>query len=482
MAAKRCIANHVVDVSEDETIDLLQRGQSVETPLGSGVIEDIAIQAGKYGKRYELEPPLIQVRLDDPEDGKPDVIHVCMCKLGLDNPVHEAIISKEFGRLWPPITDDVQEDTHMLVDLKKKETDEIRARFEKLSSTAHRVASTAIRQRRQRRVYSDYAKLAIALVEPVVATMKELTPGMVITGAEGLNFGEGAHVVLQTLPVEGRDDSQMYLVLYSPDEDALQHMTAPGDSKFMGHPGEEATGLTPTVEDDFPGSAPPMGGDPPGFTPTVYDPSALGTEQHQIRILPDSYLPKNPNYPSSITDTVWRPTVRQTPIRFYETKKEGAFDRKPGQERGSVPTGQDVNYATPDTVNPDDLELNPTYKKPLLGKDAYDPVIQQQITTEEGAQPTFDEKMEELRAQLWAGYQGDREEKIPGWGNTLDLDFLAYFESFIGKKELDQEDAFKLLNYMVIKADIPESVLKTYQQMLNNSFTLRDLRTHFTNK
>jgi hypothetical protein len=453
MPTKRRTAEQV-EVADEDTIDLLKRGLHVNTPLGKGVIEDIAIQAAKYGKRYELEPPLIQVRLDDPEEGEPQVVHVCMCKLGLEQPSHEAIIRKEFGRLWPPITDEIPEDTHMLMDLNKKDTEDIRARFEKLSTSAHRVASVAIRERRQRRVYSDYVKLAVLLVEPVIATVKELTVGMVVTAVEGLDLSEGGHVVLNTLPVEGRDDD-VYVVLYSPDADLLQHVTLDDDDKFMGHPGEEAT----------------------GFTPTVYDPAALdSSELHQIRILPDSYLPKNPNYPSSITDTVWRPTVRQTPIRFYQTK-EGAWERKPGQPRGEWPPTDLTNYATPDTTNPDDPEVNPNYRPPKLGKDAYDPSMQWP-----DVEPTFDEKMEELRTELWRGYQGDREEKIPGWGNTLDLDFLAYFKAFVGKKELDPEEAFKLLNYMVIKEDIGEGVLKTWQQMLNNTFTLRDLRTHFTNK
>ena len=444
-----------VEVADEETIDLLKRGQPVDTPLGKGVIEDIAIQAAKYGKRFELEPPLIQVRLDDPPEGEPELVHVCMCKLGLEQPAHEAIIRKEFGRLWPPLTDEVPEDTHMLMDIKKKETDEIRARFEKFSSTVHRVASAAIRERRQRRVYADYVQLAVRLTEPVIATMAEIYPGIVITGAEGLDLSEGAHVVLQSMPVDDRD-GEVFLVLYSPDEDLLQHAMSTMDSRFMGHPGDEAT----------------------GFTPTVYDPSALDNpELHQIRILPDSYLPKNPNYPSSITDTVWRPTVRQTPIRFYNTR-EGAFERKPGQEgRKEWPPTDRTNYATPDTVNPSDPEINPTYKRPKLGKDAYDPSMQWP-----DVEPTYDEKMEELRAELWKGYQGDREEKIPGYGNTLDIDFLAYFKAFVGRKELDPEDALKLLNYMVIKEDIGESVLRTWMQMQNNSFTLRDLRTHFTNQ
>jgi len=465
---RRC-ADHNIDVVDDETIDLLKRGTHVDTPLGPGVIEDIAIQAGKYGKRIELEPPLIQVRLDDPEEGSPEVVHVCMCKLRLDNPEHEAIIRKEYSRLWPPMTDEVPEDVHMLVDLNKTENDNVRARFKKLSSTVHRVASTAIRQRRQRRVYSDYARLAIESVEPVIATVAELSPGMVITGMEGVDFNDGASVVLQTFPVEGGEEgASVYLMLYSPEPDLLQNFTLPEDARFMGHPGDEATGLMPTVDNAK------------EFTPTVYDPSALdSSELHPIRILPDSFLPRNPNYPSSITDTVWRPTVRQTPIRFYETKKEGAFDRKPNQTRGSEETDLWVNFATPDTVNPDDLEVNPTYKKPLLGQDAYDTVLQQKIVDGD-AEPTFDEKMEELRTLLKIGYQGAREQKIPGYGSTSDIAFLSYFEGFVKKQELSHDDAVKLLNYMQIKGDIGVSVLKLYNQLVDNSLTLRNLRTQFT--
>lgn len=122
MSIRRADTN-IVEVPGDETFDLLRMGQQVETPLGSGVVKEIALQAARYGDRIELEPPAITVRLDDPAEGIPAEIVVCMCKLGLKNTKHEAIIRKEFARLWPPISDDVPKDIHMLMDLNKQQKD-----------------------------------------------------------------------------------------------------------------------------------------------------------------------------------------------------------------------------------------------------------------------------------------------------------------------------------------------------------------------
>jgi len=441
-------ADHAVDVSGEETFDVLRIGQRVETPLGPGIIADIAVQASRYGDKIELEPPAITVKLDDPDPGEPDEVVVCMCKLGLEDSKHEAILRKEFGRLWPPITDEIPEDTHMLVDLNKKETEEVRSRFEKLSSNAHRVASVALRYRRQRRLYSDYVDLALHLAEPVIDEASNLSPGTVVTGLEGSDLNDGAAVVLQSLQLEGQEDAdgRVFLVLYSPDKDLMRRLTIPEDAKFMGHDGGEAT----------------------GFTPTVYDPVRLDSpELHPIRVLPDSYLPKNPNYPSSITDTVWRPTVRQTPIRYYKTREAGGFERRPDYR--SWPPVNHVNYPTPDTVNPPD-ETKPRKR----GQQAYDPAEQPLDVP-----PLEDEKMEALAMEFWTGYQQQREQKLPGHGSTLDFDILDYADIFQGRKELDNEQMLHLFNYMVQIGMFQPSMMKIYINHQNDKYTWKNIRTHY---
>lgn len=103
---------------EGNVFPVLRTGDEVETPEGPATVYEIAIHGGKYGDRFELEPPAIFVKMADDEA----IRQVCMCVLKLSNTVHEKLLSKEFDRLWPPIDEDVPEDAHMLVDHDKEES------------------------------------------------------------------------------------------------------------------------------------------------------------------------------------------------------------------------------------------------------------------------------------------------------------------------------------------------------------------------
>jgi len=441
----RRTADEKIEMSDAETFDILQRGQHVDTPIGSGVITDIALQAARYGDRIELEPPAITVKLDDPEPNGPEEVTVCMCKLGLGDRKHEAIIRKEFARLWPPITDDVPEDIHMLMNNKEdnEALEKVRSRFEKQTATVHRVAAVALRNRRQRRVFQDYVELAIHLAEPIIDTVKKLSPGMVITGIEGVDTNDEAGVALKSFELNktGEDgDGQVYVLIYNPETDSVRQLTLPEANQFMGHDGGEAT----------------------GYTPTVYDPDSLDSpELHPIRILPNSYLPKNPNYPSSITDTVWRPTVRVTPMRFYQTKEAGGFERKPKNVT--------LNYPTPDTVNPPDKTKS--YKR---GKELYDPRFQTP-----NMEAKVDQEMEDLAMEFWTAYQSYKEQKIPGKGNTLDIEINDFADVFQGHKDLDDEEMLQLFNYFVQIGMMDESLLRKYLMRQDEKYRQLNTRTHF---
>ncbi len=458
-------ADHNVDVAPSEVFDLLRRGQPVETPLGPGVVHDIGLQAAPYGKRIELEPPAITVRLDDPEEDQPQDVMVCMCKLGLEDKQHEAIIGKEFSRLWPPLTNEVAEDTHMLVDLDNKTTEEVRARFEEAVANVSRVASTGARYRQQRQLYADFVRLALDSGEAIIDEAGELDEGTVLEGLEGVNLGDGHAVVLQSLTLDEEDESKRaYLVLYSPDKDVLQQVSVPEENNFMGYDGGESS----------------------GFLPTVYDPAALDSpELHPIRILPNTYLPRNPNYPSTITDTVWRPTVRQTPIRFYETR-EAAYPTQPGYEHDTLGHGNPpyVNFPSPDTLMPEEKsngEPNPQYKPHKVGPQAYDPA-EQPLDVE----PYEDKKMQELFEEFWTAYQLDRESKPMGKPGLMNMHLCTFMIPFAKAQgwekdgKFDVEEPLKLLNYMVqigvIDKSLPEYFLTRYQRYLTGV----DFRTQFT--
>lgn len=457
-------ADHSIDMVPSEVFDLLRRGQRVDTPIGPGVIYDIGLQAAPYGDRIELEPPAVTVRLDDPEEDQPRDVMVCMCKLGLENKQHEAIISKEFSRLWPPLTNEVAEDTHMLVDLENKTTEEVRARFEEAIANVPRVASASARYNQQRRIFADFVRLALDFGEATIDEAGEIGEGMVLEGLEGIDLGKGHAVVLQSLTVDGEDDSKRaYLILYSPEPDVLQQVTVPEESNFMGYDGGEAS----------------------GFLPTVYDPAALDSpELHPIRILPNTYLPRNPNYPSTITDTVWRPTVRQTPIRFYETR-EAAYPTQPGYEHDTLGQGKSpFGFPKPDTLMPEKKstgEDNPQYKSHKIGPQAYDPA-EQPLDVE----PFEDKKMQEVFEEFWSGYQMDREFKPMGKPGLMNMHLCTYMIPFSKAQgwakdgKFDVEKPLELLNYMVqigvVDKSIPEYFLTRYHRYLTGV----DFRTQFT--
>ena len=108
---------------EGNVFPVIRVGDDVDTPDGPAVVYEIAIHGGKYGDRFELEPPAIFVKMADDEA----IRQVCMCVLKLSNIVHEKLLSKEFDRLWPPIDEDVPEDAYMLVDHDKEESTVMRS-------------------------------------------------------------------------------------------------------------------------------------------------------------------------------------------------------------------------------------------------------------------------------------------------------------------------------------------------------------------
>ncbi len=136
-------AGNDVMVAEDDMFPILETGQHVDTPDGPGTIIDMALHAGRYGDRIELEPPVVTVELDD-EDANPRRIQVCLCRLGLEDGEHEAILSKEFDRLWPPVDDEIPESAHQLVDVDTVEGEEPvkTAKFIRVAGRLYRRALT----------------------------------------------------------------------------------------------------------------------------------------------------------------------------------------------------------------------------------------------------------------------------------------------------------------------------------------------------
>jgi len=431
-------AGEDVDVSSDEVVSLLEVGQEVTTPLGPGKIVDIAIHAGKYGDKIELEPPAVIVELDDPKSGDPKRIQVCMCKLGLGDSEKESIISKEFARLWPPLTEDIPKDSRMLVDVQEE--------FASL----------------QRDAYVDYVDITAEFGSRTADTVETLEPGMVVTELQGIDLnGERAVVVKKNedgdRSVEG---GNIRVVLYLPDSDITKVVNIPLSYTYTGFDNSEL-------------------GIP---TPTVYDPIRLESpDLHTIRVLPDSFLPRNPNYPSSITDTIWRPTVRQTPIRFYSTDetmnntkdKSAAFEHKPEQGPGAQsywPPKDYVNYPTPDFVpHPDDML---PYES---GPHMYD--------VGEAAEEDFkrDKKKEELALTFYREYILKQQKKLMGKPSHLNLSVTDFADMFSKDPNhpLNEKEMVDLFVYMAEIGLFQKSTLDLYLDHLDEYRTERPFRTEY---
>lgn len=100
-----------VQEDADQTYKLFGVGDKVKTSDGPGTVTGVQFNTAKYNDRWELEPPQIEVELDD---GK--TIHTCLCELELPHTKKGTkLIHQEFDRLWPPITDEVPEDADSMI-------------------------------------------------------------------------------------------------------------------------------------------------------------------------------------------------------------------------------------------------------------------------------------------------------------------------------------------------------------------------------
>jgi len=103
--------------NSDTVETLLEPGTTVETEEGRGVIKSIALNAAEYNDEWQLEPPSIEVELENGE-----IIYTCICELVIpsDDEATE-LLHSEYDRLWPPMTDEVPEDAEMLIPEGKEE-------------------------------------------------------------------------------------------------------------------------------------------------------------------------------------------------------------------------------------------------------------------------------------------------------------------------------------------------------------------------
>jgi len=95
----------------DSVETLLEIGTKVETDEGPGEVKSISLNAAEYGEDWQLEPPSIEVELENGE-----IIFTCICELVLPSDDEATkLLHAEYERLWPPIDEAVPEDAEMLI-------------------------------------------------------------------------------------------------------------------------------------------------------------------------------------------------------------------------------------------------------------------------------------------------------------------------------------------------------------------------------
>lgn len=250
-----------LDEEPGDTFPLVEIGDKVNTPEGPGEVVNIALHGADYGDdRFELEPPAITVKLEDGTE-----VVSCPCVIELEDEDATALLHSEYERLWPPV-EDLPGAAHQLIDDEKIEENmkHERARLDKRYMRAHRWATH------------------------VITAEGSLSPGDVLEDLEGVDIGKGAVVV--EVDTSGNEQT---VKLYMPETEDTKTVKLPLDS----------THRTLDVPDKKPSSD------------KVYDENVIETGEPEgaIRWVPDSYLPKNPNYPSTLSDILWRPTYRQYP-------------------------------------------------------------------------------------------------------------------------------------------------------------------------
>jgi hypothetical protein len=184
--------------------------------------------------------------------------------------------------------------------------------------------------------------------------------GQTITALEGVDLEGNDAVVLSAKPLAG--ESQRLVTLFFPALGTIKEVRVPLASTVTL---KEETGY------DIPESQ-------------VDELRLTSPDRSQLPIrnnIPDSFYPTDPNYPSTMTDVLWRPTVRWTPYpRYYSyqgKKKTAVWPSLPKLMR--VLERDDIDL---DTVNRSDLfHAVEKYYQRYWGKDP-DPSVIYHVTNQ----------------------------------------------------------------------------------------------------
>jgi hypothetical protein len=395
-----------LDEEASEVYTILEIGDQVGTPDGPGEVVNISLHGADYGDRHELEPPAISVKLEDGTETT-----VCPCVIELEDEELTDLLHDEYNRLWPPM-EELPGDAQRLVDDEKLEHE--RANFSKRFMRAYRRATR-------------FATHLTTAAGP-------LAPGMVLEDLEGVELGDKGAVVVE-VNVQGDDQT---VKLYFPDTEETKTVKLSVDSEHR------ALEHVPSESSDG----------------KVYDSDVIdeGEVEGLIRRVPDSYIPKNPNYPSTLSDALWRPTYRQWP-QYPGLTWASADDEDTDMRRRRADYGSPYNYEDAERDDPyytqDDWFDFPLITEQDVVEEDWDPDLQPSPERlYENPIALFDpekspKKLYDLASELWEEYQTYRHKKVPGvtWDHG-NMPFTAYCFVFMQTHGVRIPEMNELWDYM----------------------------------
>jgi hypothetical protein len=294
--------------------------------------------------------------------------------------------------------------------------------------------------------------------------------GQTITALEGVDL-EGNEAVVLSAKVLPAEDSRL-VILFFPALGSVKEYRVPLAS-------------TVTVKEETDYTIP---------NSSVDELRLKSPERSQLPIrnnIPDSFYPTDPNYPSTITDVLWRPTMRRTPYpRFYnyqDPRKEKVmrrrnrnrphFDnrrvqgqRKPRRKHAYYPYGP----ATPDTDTDRPRRYNFPTRRSVDGNPSFPPpdprVFDPDLVTPE---------LIKRAVAFWQGYQDKRHKVlsgIPGLGSRTGLPLEKWAVIFQKEHTLSTPAMDQLWHYMMGIDWVTASVYRNWQDLLEAN-ELNQVRT-----
>lgn len=259
-----------------------------------------------------------------------------------------------------------------------------------------------------------------------------MKPGTIVTDIEGLDLGPDGAVVIAV------DGDEVELARLDTKEIVTVDI---GKADYAAEDAEQGTGIDPRQ----------------------YDESAMeGGELHNIRSLPTYWGPRDPNYPSTLTDVSYRPEPlwRRMMQRHYSVE-EPKMPRKRTQRRAEpIPSMDPVPFR----------ETRPTPVKTDYGLPA--PMrLDCWVDKDNQAIPT--NELVATTLLFWNGYRQKRTTHLPEVGSRKSLDILDWCLIFMERMDFTVNQMNLLLEFMFTTEIIPYSEFLRFVDLIDSYYVMR---------